>query len=110
MALDAGLLELLRHDLAETSDVIEKKMFGGVSMILNGHMLCGVHKNGGMYRVGKDNYGAALAVNGARPATFTGRPMGGMVTVDAVAMGDDATRHRLLALACNFVQSLPPKA
>jgi len=109
MAYDAGLLALLREDLTETQGVAEKKMFGGVCLMLSGHMLCGVHKDGGMFRVGKDNYAAALAINGARPLGFTGRPMGGMVDVDDAAMGDDEKRHALLALALNFVESLPPK-
>lgn len=62
-----------------------------------------------MFRVGKDNYAAALAINGARPLGFTGRPMGGMVDVDNDAFGDDERRGRLMALARNFVESLPPK-
>ena len=56
MAYDDGLAELLREDLADIATRIEeKRMFGGLCFMLDGHMLCGVHKGGGMFRVGKDN-------------------------------------------------------
>ena len=54
MAYDEGLAEILRSDLAEEDGVEEKRMFGGLCFMLHGHMLCGVHKDGGMFRVGKD--------------------------------------------------------
>ena len=55
MAYDEGLAELLRGDVAELGAIAEKKMFGGLCFMLNGNMLCGVHKGGAMFRVGKDN-------------------------------------------------------
>ena len=109
MAYDEGLVELLRGDLAKVSGVSEKKMFGGLCFIVNGNMLCGVHKGGGMFRVGKANHAEALAVEGAQPMAFTGRPMGGMVDVDDDAMADDARRGALMRLAMEFVGALPAK-
>lgn len=109
MAYDEGLAQLLRDDLADRR-VTEKKMFGGLCLMLNGNMLCGVHKGGGMFRVGKEREAEALAVPGARPMNFTGRPMGGMVECTPEALGDDATRARLLGLALDFTASLPAKA
>lgn len=109
MAYDEGLAELLRGDLQDLMGVTERRMFGGLCFMLNGHMLCGVHKGGGMFRVGKDNHSAALAVEGAEPMAFTGRPMGGMVDVGDDAMADDTRRAQLLALARNFVDPMQPK-
>ncbi len=109
MAYDEGLAEILRSDLAETPGVSEKKMFGGLCFMLNGNMLCGVHKDGGMFRVGKENQAAALEIEGAGPMAFTGRPMGGMVDVDDEALADDARRAELMRLAMQFVGALPPK-
>ena len=109
MAYDEGLAQLMREDLAETAGIAEKKMFGGVAFMLNGHMLCGVHSGGAMYRVGKENEDAALAIPGARPMVFTGRRMGGFVDIDDAALADDARRAGWLELAMNFVAPLPPK-
>ncbi|MEP5168227.1 MAG: TfoX/Sxy family protein [Shimia thalassica] len=109
MAYDEGLATLLRDDLADHYGLSEKRMFGGLCFLLHGNMLCGVHKGGGMFRVGKDNETEALAIEGARPMDFTRRKMGGMIDVDDDLMADDARRAAVLALALDFVAPLPAK-
>lgn len=109
MAYDIGLVELMREDLGEKPGLVEKKMFGGLCFMLDGHMLCGVHKDGAMYRVGKPREAAALDIAGAKPMDFTGRKMGGFVDVDSEAMADDDARHALLRLAMLNVAELGPK-
>ncbi|GKY87930.1 TfoX/Sxy family protein [Sinisalibacter aestuarii] len=109
MAYDEGLAEILREELAGMPGIGEKRMFGGIAFMLNGNMLCGVHPGGGMFRVGKDNEEFALAVPGVRPMAFTGRPMGGFVEIDDENLADDTCRRRVMALALDFVQSLPAK-
>ena len=109
MAYDEGLATLLHDDLAETPGIVEKRMFGGLAFMKDGHMLCGVHRGGGMFRVGKAQEAAALAIEGVTPMAFTGRPMGGLVDADDEAMADDDTRGRLMALALDNVAGLPPK-
>jgi hypothetical protein len=108
MACDEGLAQLMRDDLA-AEPVREKKMFGGLAFLLNGHMVCGIHRGGAMFRVGKPNEAAALAVPGVTPMMFTGRPMSGMVDCSDEACADDARRGALMALALGFVRALPPK-
>jgi len=109
MAYDEGLAELMRDDLADLSGIVEKRMFGGLCFMWNGNMLCGVHTGGGMFRVGKDNHAEALAIEGAEPMAFTGRPMGGMIDVSDEAMATDSTRADCLRLAMEFVGALPAK-
>jgi len=109
MAYDEGMAELLREALAEEPTLTERKMFGGLCFMVNGNMLCGVHKGGGMFRVGPDHFEAALAVDGTRPMDFTGRPMKGFVEIGYEDLGDDTARAALLVLARGFVASLPPK-
>ena len=106
MPYDEGLAEILRADLTDVPGIAEKRMFGGLCFMKDGHMLCGVHKGGGMFRVGKDRHAAALAVRGAGPMQFTGRPMGDLVDVTDDAMADDARRGRLMALALQNVAEL----
>jgi len=109
MAYDEGLAELMREDLGARPGLSEKKMFGGLAFLIDGNMLCGVHKGGAMYRVGKDNQAEAEALAGVGPMEFTGRPMGGMVDANEDAMATDATRAALLRLSLAFVTALPPK-
>jgi hypothetical protein len=108
MAWDEGLAQLLRDDLAG-EPVAEKKMFGGLAFMLHGHMVCGIHKGGAMFRVGKPNEAAALAVAGASPMMFTGRRMTGMIDLADDATADDARRGTVMAMALRFAKSLPPK-
>lgn len=113
MPHDEGLAQILRDALADVPGVTEKRMFGGLCFLLNGNMLCGVHGDkvgpGAMFRVGKDNEAAALAVEGAGPMNFTGRKMGGMVDVTPEALADDTSRDEWLRLALDFVGTLPSK-
>lgn len=109
MAYDEGLAELLHADLADEKTVEEKRMFGGLCFMLDGHMLCGVHKDGGMFRVGKQRAAAALAIDGVSDMAFTGRKMGGLVDVTDEALSDDTRRGQLMALARENVDSLPPR-
>ncbi len=104
--MNAGIL---RDELATLDGITEKRMFGGLCFMLNGNMLCGVHKEGGMARVGKANEPAALELDGIDPLSFTGRKMGGMVDISASAFEDEKTLRQVLALARDFVESLPFK-
>ena len=109
MAYDEGHAQILRDLLSQTGGITEKKMFGGLCFMQNGNMLCGVHKDGGMFRVGKENEEAALAVNGVDPLSFTGRKMGGMVDISEDTLGDENALLSLLSLADTFVGKMPPK-
>lgn len=108
MAYDEGLAQLLRDDLAAKA-VSEKKMFGGLAFLMGGHMVCGVHKGGAMFRVGKERYKAALAIPGVTPMMFTGKPMAAMVDISDEAMEDDGRRGWVMGLALATVRGLPPK-
>lgn len=109
MAYDLEIYEILARDLTTLPDVAEKKMFGGIAFMLNGNMLCGVHKDGAMYRVGKDNEDSALVLDGVEPMAFTGRKMGGFMDANHEALSDAETRAELLSLAIGFVSTLPAK-
>lgn len=113
MAYDEGLAQILRDDLAEYDSVIEKKMFGGLCFMNNGHMLCGVHHKGGldgaMFRVGPDQYEMAMELDGIGELTFTGRAMKGLVECLGEVLEDDTVRGEVLTMALKFTNGLPPK-
>ena len=104
---------ILREALAKKTALTERRMMGGLCVMLNGHMLCGAHgpkqAGGAMLRVGKAREAEALTMDGVVPMTMTGRRMGGFVDLDAEAVRDPARLAPLLALAVAYVESLPPK-
>ena len=110
MAYNEAMVALLRNALSETGGLSERKMFGGLAFLVNGHMVCGVHSGGGMFRVGKVHEAIALTIDGARAMDFTGRKMGGFIEVTDDALLDDARRSAWLSMALEHAQSLPPKA
>lgn len=109
MPYDEGLAQVFRDALVRQDGITEKKMFGGLCFMLNGNMLCGVHKNGGMARVGKENEAAALEINGVTPLAFTGRPMGGFVDLSNDVVVDNELRGQVLELALDYVGEMPAK-
>jgi TfoX/Sxy family transcriptional regulator of competence genes len=108
MAYDEAMAYRLRADMT-TQPLVERKMFGGLAFLVHGHMVCGVHRGGCFFRVGKPNEARALSLPGVRQMDMAGRPMPGMVEVMNSAFDDEATRTALLALAVGFVTTLPPK-
>lgn len=53
MAYDEGLAERIRGALDEQPGVSEKRMFGGVAFLVNGHMSVGIVQDKLMVRVGQ---------------------------------------------------------
>jgi len=109
MAYQEEQAQIFRTALEDLDGVTEKKMFGGLCFMLNRHMVCGVHGDGGMARVGKIREAEALEYDGVDPLSFTGRKMGGMVEMTDAAMRNPSTRAGVLRLAIEFVHSLPEK-
>lgn len=109
MAYDTELAHRARHALAEAGvDAVEQAMFGGLALMVRGHMTVGVLGDDLIVRVGPDGYEDALASPAARPMDFTGRPMTGMVFV-AGANLDDAALGAWVRRGLTFTASLPPK-
>lgn len=108
MAYDPHLADLMRQALKARPGITEKKMFGGICWLLNGHMVAGVETGRFMFRVGKAREAEALARPGAAPMDFTGRRMGGLVWVDADA-AIEAPLASWIDLAASHALSLPPK-
>lgn len=108
MAVDERLAERVRRALGERRALSEKRMFGGICFLLNGNMLCCADTGRLMFRVGKEQDAPALRRAGASPVRMGGRRMVGFVFVDA-ARCDARGLRRWIALAENFVGTLPPR-
>jgi TfoX/Sxy family transcriptional regulator of competence genes len=108
MAYDEALAVRIRKAVGDGPEISERKMFGGLAVMHNGNMVCGVVGDELMVRVGPDAYNDALAQPHARPMDFTGRPMRGMVYVgvDGIEGGQlDAWVER----GVRYAETLPPK-
>lgn len=110
MAYDEGLAQRLRDALAGNVDFEEKKMFGGLCVMVRGHMLCGVTGSQLMVRVGADGYADALAQPHAREMDFTGKALKGFVYVDEAGFEEDTDLEAWVARALEFNATQPPKS
>ena len=110
MSYDETLASRIRAVLGDRTDVVEKKMFGGLCFMVGGAMCCGLTKADFMVRFGSDQYDDALAQPHARPMDFTGRPLAGMVYVAPEGLRTRPTLAKWVGRGVTFVSSLPPKA
>src|SRR5579871_5685544 len=84
------LAERVRSVLGDDPRVSEKTMFGGLTFLLDGHILVGCKKDGRiLLSVGKEHYADALERPGATPMNHTGRHMTGFVWIEPDAIEDD---------------------
>ena len=109
MAIDEHLADRVRTVLTDAGTIEEKKMFGGLTFMLGGHMCCGVLGDDLIIRVGAERQDAALAEPHARRFDFTGKPLTGFVTVAPAGCEGAAALARMVGMAVEFVRSLPPK-
>lgn len=109
MAYEEGLADRVRKILAVREDVVEKKMFGGLTFMVAGHMCCGVAGDELMLRLGEDAAATALNQPNVRPMDFTGRPLKGMMFVTPDGCADGRALRRWVSKALDFVSALPPK-
>ena len=109
MAYDEGVAQQVREALQRQSNVVEKKMFGGLAFMVRGNMCCGVIGEELMVRVGPEGYETALTQPHARKMDFTGKPLKGFVYVESDGFDSDDDLQAWVDRALEFVLSLPAK-
>lgn len=95
MAYDEELADRVRGLLGREAGLTEKRMFGGLAMLLDGNMAVVIRGRGGlMVRVSDADTAKAGAEPGAQLAEMRGRPMAGwyVIPADAVATAADLRR------------------
>ncbi|MGZ3665577.1 MAG: TfoX/Sxy family protein [Ktedonobacterales bacterium] len=110
MGYDEKTAERVREILSGRGDVVEKRMIGGLSFMVNGSMCCGVTSEGLMVRVGPDRREGALAQAHVRPMEFGGRVLAGFVLVDPDGYQDDASLAVWVQRGVDVALTLPAKA
>lgn len=109
MAYDEDLAARARTALGDRDDLSERKMFGGLALMVGGNMCVGVTEADLMLRLGEHGAEAALDEPHVRPMDFTGRPLRGFVYVAPEATATQAAVRAWVDLALAFVETLPPK-
>lgn len=109
MPFDDAVAARVRKALGRIRGVEEKKMFGGLAFLVNGHMAAGVQRDVLVLRLGEEGSAAALREANVRPMDFTGRPMKTMVYVDPPGFREDEDLKRWVKRSVAHARSLPPK-
>ena len=109
MPFDETLAKRVRRLLSSDFALVEKRMFGGLAFMVNGHMCCGVVGENLVVRTGPAAYHEALSQPQARPMDFTGRPMRGFVYIGSRGFHSTSELRSWIQRGLDFVLSLPPK-
>jgi TfoX/Sxy family transcriptional regulator of competence genes len=110
VAFDDVLADRLRDQLSGRGVAFtEKRMFGGLSFLVGGHMALGVLRDDVVVRVGKAGHANAMAQPGARAMDFTGRSMASMVYVGPEGTDGADDLGAWVDRGVGFVETLPPK-
>lgn len=110
MAYDVDLVERIRELLASERGVDEKRMFGGLAFLVNGHMTVAASGQGGLLvRVPADETDQLLNRAHVSPMVMAGRETRGWLRVDADGVKTKRQLQSWVTRALNHVRTLPPK-
>jgi TfoX/Sxy family transcriptional regulator of competence genes len=110
LASSEELAERIRAELADRTDISERKMFGGNGFMLAGNLCVSAQRNGNMLvRVNPEQSDDLSADPHVETMVMRGREMRGWLTVDSAALDHDATLREWLGHGVAYASSLPPK-
>ena len=107
MSASTLLIERVRAELADRADVVEKRMVGGQSFVVSGHLCLGVSGDALMVRVGPEDYERALTEPNVRPLTFGAKHPVGYVLIDPPATRSAADLARWIRRGLDYVATVP---
>jgi TfoX/Sxy family transcriptional regulator of competence genes len=90
-------------------DVVERKMVGGLSFLVNGNMCCGVTGTALMIRVGADGREQALQEPHARPMLLGGRVLSGFICIEPAGYAADDALASWVKRGLDVASGLPAK-
>jgi hypothetical protein len=110
MAYDEEFADRIRAQVEDQPGLTEKKMFGGLAFLINGHLAVSASGRGGLLlRVEPDQTDALVRTPDAQRFVMRGREMDGWLHVTADTTTPDATLARWVKLGVDYAQSLPPR-
>ncbi len=103
MAYDLYLADRIKTALKENKVVFEeKKMMGGLCIMIDNKMCVGVIKNDLMARIDPEIYSKTLQKKGCKIMDFTGRPMKGYVLVEPEGIDTESDLNYWIKLCLDF--------
>jgi TfoX/Sxy family transcriptional regulator of competence genes len=110
MAYDEQLAARLRDLVEGEPGLTERKMFGGLSFLVNGNMAVAASGKGGLLlRVDPEQTETLLAEPHADEFHMQGRGMRGWLRVDDAGVESDDDLGRWAEIGLAYARSLPPK-
>lgn len=109
MAYNKSTAQRVRDELNSDRRFSEKKMFGGVGFLMDGHMCVGVWKEWLILRVGPDAWQDLLGQSDVHEFDITGRSMTGWVMIAPDGFDTTEQLQDWISRAVAFTQTLPPK-
>jgi TfoX/Sxy family transcriptional regulator of competence genes len=110
VAYDTELVERIRELLAPERGVDEKRMFGGLAFLINGHMAVAASREGGLLvRVPPQETEKLLDRAHVNPMVMAGREARGWLRIDPEGLKTKRQLAGWVARGVNHVHSLPPK-
>jgi TfoX/Sxy family transcriptional regulator of competence genes len=109
VSFDPEAAARVRRFLSGRGDVMERKMVGGLSFLINGNMCCGVTGTALMVRVGADGREQALLEPHVQPMLFGDRVLSGFICVEPAGYAADDAVASWVERGLDFVAGLPAK-
>ena len=103
------LVNRVRELLAECGDVAEKRMFGSLAFMVNGHMCVTARESRIMCRVDPEVYDQLMEKAGCDNVVMKGRVYRGYVYVSADVIKTKRQLRKWIRLALDFNETLEPK-
>jgi TfoX/Sxy family transcriptional regulator of competence genes len=108
MAYDEDLADRVRELVGREPGLAERRMFGGLAMMVGGNMAVVIRGAGGlMVRVDPAESEQLQTAPGVQAAVMRGRPMRGWITVDPSACATDVDLGRWVDRGVRYARSLP---
>ena len=102
MAYNEFLLERIRAVLAGRTDVVEKRMFGGVAFMVSGRMACGPHGDRLIVRIGTEAAAKYVGQPNIKPMDFTGKVLRSFATIEPAGIKTAAQLRKWVLMAAAF--------
>jgi TfoX/Sxy family transcriptional regulator of competence genes len=110
VAYDTELVERTRELLAAERGVDEKRMFGGLAFLINGHIVVAASREGGLLvRVRLDDTDALLARPHVSAMVMAGREARGWLHIDANGVKTKRQLNGWVTRGLACVRTLPSK-
>jgi TfoX/Sxy family transcriptional regulator of competence genes len=110
VAYDEELADRVREIIGADDPLTERRMFGGVAFLVNGHMAVGVSREGGiLVRVDPDETEKLVTTTAAEPMVMRGRPSRGWLRVAADHVRTKRQLRTWVERGTSTARALPPK-